>query len=93
MGVGVGDVTRGVLGTWYCCDIVKVALKEWNGGKAEEIFKDNDQEGNTGCIRLVVEWSFVSNCFSFAIVTVIGPYCPCTSVLIAGNDMAGWSGT
>ena len=89
MGVGVGEMTRGVLGTWYCCDIVNVALKEWNGGRAEDMLKWKEEERRKGNIRLVVEWSLVFDCFSLAIVTVIGVYCPSTSNLIAEGAMAG----
>ena len=90
MGVGVvvGEMTRGVLGTWYCCDIVNVALKEWNGGRAEDMLKRKEQDRRKGYVRLVVEWSLVFDCFSFAIVTVTGAYSPSTSDLIAEDDMA-----
>lgn len=27
-------MTRGVEGIWYCCDMMRVVSKEWNGGRA-----------------------------------------------------------
>lgn len=32
MGVGVGEMIRGVPGVWYCCDIARKAGKEGKGG-------------------------------------------------------------
>ena len=32
MGVGVGEMIRGVPGVWYCCDMARKTGKERKGG-------------------------------------------------------------
>ena len=56
MGVGVGDITRGVEGTWYCCDMVRMEAKEWNGGKAGSRSIVARQYRSAGYILYRGEW-------------------------------------
>jgi len=38
-GLGVEGMTRGVPGVWYCCDMARIALKEWKGDSVRRVVR------------------------------------------------------
>ena len=58
MGVGVGEMTRGVPGVWYFCDILRKDLKEWNGGKAARVESPKSRSVRSCIVK--VEWGGVA---------------------------------
>lgn len=69
-------MTRGVGGTWYCCDMIRVAPKEWNGGKAGSRPIKVKQYCKVGYILLkeegrvvLIDWALT------AILTITRGYC------------------
>ena len=62
--------------------------KEWNGGRAEYRVRRREQNRNTGYNRFEVEWGGWCVSSLFAIVTMIGLYCPNRSGLITKPFMA-----
>ena len=81
-------MTLGVLGVWYCCDITRKTLKEWNGGRAEHRVRRSEQNRNKGYIRFEVEWGVWGVCLLFAIVTMIRALLP-EQVRIDSNAFHG----
>ena len=69
MGVGEGEMTRGVPGVWYCCDMARRAGKEWKGGSTRLEPKPEEKLFITEGVIAKIEWSGWFGCSRLAIVT------------------------
>lgn len=88
MGVGVGDMIRGVPGVRYCCDMARRAGKEWKGGSTRLEPKTQKHVFRIeGCVAKF-EWSGWFGCSRLAIVTFSLLHCYSACSSFKALDMA-----
>lgn len=75
MGVGVGEMIRGVPGVWYCCDMARRVGKEGKGGSTRLEAKEEKKLFGKEGWNAKSEWSGRSGCLRLAIVPVFLLHC------------------